>query len=79
MIGHFENGVWHEESPRFIPLCISLKSELPCAIQVERVAKLLKLKPLTGDMLNGEIIICGTKDHWYRVLDFIEKTLERVK
>jgi len=79
MTGRFEKGAWIEEPTLSIPVCITLESQLPCAKQVERVAKLLNLKPLMKGEMEGEIIIGGAEDHWYRLFDFIEKTLERMR
>ena len=82
MIGHFEKGAWVFDGltdPLNIPLCIDLVPEVPCAAQVERVAKMLNLHILTHDELNGEMIIKGQNGHWYRILDFFEYTLKRMK
>lgn len=83
MSGHFEKGRWIDgmtvENPNFIPLCIDLEKEIPSAVQVERVAKLLNLKDLSPDELNGEMIIKGASGKWYRILDFFEYLLKRMK
>ena len=83
MSGHFEKGAWKRgitvENERFIPLCVDFDSKFPCSDQVDRVAKLLNLKPLDADESIGEMIIKGSSGNWYRILDFFEYTLKRIR
>jgi len=53
--------------------------ESPIISQLERVATMLNLHPLTDDEMKGEIIIKGQDGHWYRILDIIESFLKRMK
>jgi len=77
--GRFVKGEWIGNAPITIPVCVSFDENLPCARQIERVAKLLDLTPLTQEEKAGQIIINGTDGHWYRLFDFIEMTLLRMK
>ena len=83
MTGHFEKGRWIPDgliiAPQEIPLCITFDSIFPCSIQVDRVAKLLNLESLSPDELLGEMIIKGASGKWYRILDFWEYLLKRMK
>ena len=82
--GYFEKGAWIEEvettlDKTYIPLCVDFDGSFPCSIQVDRVAKLLNMEILYKDKLNGEMIIQGASGNWYRILDFFEYFLKRMK
>jgi hypothetical protein len=86
MTGHFEKGAWIEgitigenADKTFIPLCVDFDPEFSCTKQVDRVARLLGIKALDHDQLNGEMIIKGSSGNWYRILDFFEYLIKRMK
>jgi len=85
MTGHFEKGKWIDEGLTLgpdatdIPLSITFAQEFSCIDQIERVAKLLNLERLSSEQMHGEMIIQGKGDHWYRILDFFEFLIKRMK
>jgi hypothetical protein len=84
MTGHFEKGKWIEDTSTIqagphMPLLITLETPNPGAYQVDRVAEMLNLHALTSDELNGELVIRGASERSYRILDFLEFTLRRMK
>jgi len=83
MTGHFEKGRWISDgliiAPQEIPLCITFDGNFPCSVQIDRVAQLLNLESLPPDELHGEMIIKGASGKWYRILDFWEYLLKRMK
>ena len=83
MTGHFEKGKWVTDGLTIddsvnIPLCVDFDAKFPCSLQIDRVAKLLNLKPLDNDERNGEFIIKGASGNWYRILDFFEYMIKRM-
>jgi len=84
MSGNFEKGKWKEDGiiitgPSASVMSIEPSPESPIISQLERVATMLNLHPLTDDEMKGEIIIKGQDGHWYRILDIIESFLKRMK
>ena len=84
MTGHFEKGAWIEDISTIqtgpqIPLLITLEDPNQSAYQVDRVAEMLNLHALTHEELTGELVIRGASGKSYRILDFLEFTLRRMK
>jgi hypothetical protein len=84
MTGHFEKGTWIEDISTIqagpqIPLLITLESPNQSAYQVDRVAEMLNLTALVGEEFNGEMVLRGASGKSYRILDFLEFTLRRMK
>jgi len=72
MTGHFEKGAWISDGLTFE------RATTPFMEQVERVSKLLDLKPSKYPPATG-IGVQGLDDHWFDLLEILEAMLKRVK
>ena len=72
MTGHFEKGKWIDNG--FVVISLTT----PFMEQVERLAKLLDLKPSKFPPATG-IGVQGLDDHWFDFLEMLEMILKRVK